>query len=64
MNSPNKDRTNCLLDVRFLGGRKFDFSLTLRTIIPSEIIAHSRLATLIEFVDHLPVNKLGASGLS
>ena len=29
----------------------------------SEISEHSRLTNLIEFIDHLPVNKLTASGL-
>ena len=35
-----------------------------RQYIWSEISEHSRLAFLIEFIDHLPVNKLNASGLS
>lgn len=34
------------------------------TNYPSEIIENSRSASLIESIDHLPVNELSTSGLS
>ena len=59
VNIPDKAKKHCFHDGSFYESRKLDFSL----LISSKIIENSRLA-LIESVDHLPVNKFSASGLS